>query len=83
LSFRVVIQFQNSRCHLWWRHPDRSRFSGGGRDLARSEIEMARARSLSRLKCAVFRDDAIAVRQNHDQFSQSKLQLLISPALAS
>jgi hypothetical protein len=42
------------------RHPDRSRFSGGGRDLARSKagIVMVHARSLSRLKGAGFRDDA-------------------------
>jgi hypothetical protein len=31
------------------RHPDRSRFSGGGKDLAWSECEALRARSLAPL----------------------------------
>src|SRR5205807_3166072 len=44
------------------RYPDRSRFSGGGKDLARRVAarvqESSHARSLTRLNCAGFRDDA-------------------------
>src|SRR5438270_3854 len=36
-------------------HPERSRLSGGGRDLPPMKSE--RGRSLGRLKCAAFRDD--------------------------
>jgi hypothetical protein len=38
-------------------HPERSRFSGGEKDLARIE-SVVRARSLRRLNYAVVRDDA-------------------------
>jgi len=42
-------------------HPERSRFSGEVRDLGCRKAGIARARSLSRLKCAGLRDDAFEV----------------------
>src|SRR6266567_75966 len=51
----VVAQFESETVQSW-RHPERSRFSGGARDLLPTKSEARR--SLSRLKCAAFRDDA-------------------------
>jgi hypothetical protein len=56
-STRVVVQFEFRQLLSLGRHPDRSRFSGGGKDLARGKqvVDQFHARSLDPLvKARVF-----------------------------
>src|SRR5260221_11166781 len=62
--FSVVAQFEFHDSSER-RHPERSRFSGGERDLRHTKS--SRGRSLSQLKCAGFRDDA-----GHDRYPRTQ-----------